>query len=126
MSRGVCIVDDDASVRKSLANLLRSAGFVTLLFASGEELLASDQAPTAGCVLLDLKMPGLTGLDVQRELARLGWRLPVICMSAHWDDLAVAASLRQGAVACLGKPFSEEALLKVVEEALASGEQIHT
>ncbi|MDH1572956.1 response regulator transcription factor [Pseudomonas putida] len=120
MNSAVCIVDDDASVRKSLANLLRSAGVATLLFASGEELLASDLAPMAGCVLLDLKMPGLSGLEVQREMARLGWRLPVICMSAHWDDLAVEASMRNGALACLGKPFSEEVLLRVVEEALAA------
>ncbi|QQE84333.1 response regulator transcription factor [Pseudomonas putida] len=120
MNSAVCIVDDDASVRKSLANLLRSAGVATLLFASGEELLASDLAPMAGCVLLDLKMPVLSGLEVQREMARLGWRLPVICMSAHWDDLAVEASMRNGALACLGKPFSEEVLLRVVEEALAA------
>ncbi|HEN8709958.1 TPA: response regulator [Pseudomonas putida] len=120
MNSAVCIVDDDASVRKSLANLLRSAGVATLLFASGEELLASDLAPMAGCVLLDLKMPGLSGLEVQREMARQGWRLPVICMSAHWDDLAVEASMRNGALACLGKPFSEEVLLRVVEEALAA------
>ncbi|HEK1692032.1 TPA: response regulator [Pseudomonas putida] len=120
MNSAVCIVDDDASVRKSLANLLRSAGVATLLFASGEELLASDLAPMAGCVLLDLKMPGLSGLEVQREMARLGWRLPVICMSAHWDGLAVEASMRNGALACLGKPFSEEVLLRVVEEALAA------
>ncbi|WP_189339969.1 response regulator transcription factor [Pseudomonas putida] len=120
MNSAVCIVDDDASVRKSLANLLRSTGVATLLFASGEELLASDLAPMAGCVLLDLKMPGLSGLEVQREMARLGWRLPVICMSAHWDDLAVEASMRNGALACLGKPFSEEVLLRVVEEALAA------
>ncbi|MNN61694.1 Transcriptional regulatory protein TdiR [compost metagenome] len=91
-----------------------------MLFASGEELLASDLAPMAGCVLLDLKMPGLSGLEVQREMARLGWRLPVICMSAHWDGLAVEASMRNGALACLGKPFSEEVLLRVVEEALAA------
>ncbi len=115
MNSAVCIVDDDASVRKSLANLLRSAGVATLLFASGEELLASDLAPMAGCVLLDLKMPVLSGLEVQREMARLGWRLPV-----HWDDLAVEASMRNGALACLGKPFSEEVLLRVVEEALAA------
>ncbi|MFJ4052111.1 response regulator transcription factor [Pseudomonas sp. NPDC089743] len=124
MNGVVCIVDDDASVRKSLANLLRSAGVATLLFASGEELLASELAPMAGCVLLDLKMPGLSGLEVQRELARLGWRLPVICMSAHWDDLAVQASMRNGALACLGKPFSEEVLLGVVEEALTSARHL--
>jgi len=115
----VCIVDDDASVRKSLANLLRATGFGALLFGSGEEFLASTLAREAGCALLDLKMPGLSGLDVLRELARMGWRLPVVCMSAHWDDLALKAAQRHGAVACLGKPFSEEALLAAVEAALA-------
>ncbi|MNM79765.1 Response regulator protein TodT [compost metagenome] len=107
-------------MRKSLANLLRSAGFDPLLFASGEELLASAQARAAGCALLDLKMPGQTGLEVQRELARLGWPLPVICMSAHWDELSLQASMRLGAVACLGKPFSEAALLDAVEVARSS------
>ncbi|HGA2316458.1 TPA: response regulator transcription factor [Pseudomonas putida] len=119
MSRAVCIVDDDASVRKSLVNLLRSAGFECLAFATGEGFLASDLAREAGCVLLDLKMPGINGLDVQRELLLRGWRLPVICMSAHWDEGALQTALRNGARGCLGKPFSEEVLLKGVEEALA-------
>ncbi|MGB8971723.1 MAG: response regulator [Pseudomonas capeferrum] len=114
----VCIVDDDASVRKSLANLLRATGFGALLFGSGEEFLASTLARDAGCALLDLRMPGLTGLEVLRELAHLGWRLPVICMSAHWDDTTLEASLRHGAVAYLAKPFSEEALLAAVQAAL--------
>ncbi|MFJ4442965.1 response regulator transcription factor [Pseudomonas sp. NPDC089422] len=118
MSRAVCIVDDDASVRKSLGNLLRSAGFECLAFATGEAFLASDLAREAGCVLLDLKMAGMNGLEVQRELARRGWRLPVICMSAHWDEGGLQAALRNGARSCLGKPFSEEVLLRVVEEAL--------
>lgn len=122
MNRWVCIVDDDASVRKSLANLLRSAGFETLSFAAGDVFLGSELARQAGCVLLDLKMPGMSGLQVQRELARQGWCLPVICMSAHWDDGAVHAVMGAGAQACLGKPFSEEVLLKVVEEALAGGQ----
>ncbi|MQG96347.1 response regulator [Pseudomonas sp. MN1F] len=116
----MCIVDDDASVRKSLGNLLRSAGFECLAFATGEVFLASELAREAGCVLLDLKMPGMNGLDVQRELAQRGWRLPVICMSAHWDEGTLQAALRNGARGCLAKPFSEEVLLKVVEEALAS------
>lgn len=122
MSRAVCIVDDDASVRKSLANLLRSAGFESLSFAAGDVFLASASARQAGCVLLDLRMPCISGLAVQRELARLGWRLPVICMSAHWDEGAVHAAMALGALACLGKPFSDEVLLKVVEEAL-TGDQ---
>ncbi|NIE76522.1 response regulator [Pantoea sp. Tr-811] len=115
----MCIVDDDASVRKSLANLLRSAGYETLAFAAGEAFLASDLSRDAGCLLLDLKMPGLGGLEVQRELARQGWRVPVICMSAHWDEGTLQAAMREGALACLGKPFSEDVLLKGVEEALA-------
>ena len=121
MSRVVCIVDDDASVRKSLGNLLRSAGFECLVFATGDEFLATDLIDEAGCVLLDLKMPGMNGLDVQRELVQRGWRLPVICMSAHWDEGALQVAMRNGARDCLGKPFSEEVLLKVVEEALAGG-----
>ncbi|NQD54246.1 response regulator [Pseudomonas sp. CM25] len=116
----MCIVDDDASVRKSLANLLRSAGFETLPFAAGEVFLASELAPQAGCVLLDLRMPGMSGQQVQHELIRLQWRLPVICMSAHWEEGAVRAAMSLGALACLGKPFPEEVLLMVVEEALAS------
>lgn len=114
----VCIVDDDASVRKSLANLLRSAGFGTFLFASGGEFLASAVAREAGCALLDLKMPGLGGLEIQRELALLGWGLPVICMSAHWNDDGLVQSMREGAVACLRKPFSEDALLEAIGLAL--------
>ncbi|WEK31176.1 MAG: response regulator [Candidatus Pseudomonas phytovorans] len=119
MNRWVCIVDDDASVRKSLANLLRSAGFETLSFATAAAFLGSDLAWQAGCVLLDLKMQGMGGLDVQRALAGQGRCLPVICMSAHWDDGAVHSAMSLGALACLGKPFSEEVLLKAVEEALA-------
>ena len=119
MSRWVCIVDDDASVRKSLANLLRSAGFETLTFAGGAPFLASERAGQAGCVLRDLKMPGMSGLHVQRELALRQWPIVVICMSAHWDDAAMHAATRLGALECLGKPFSEEVLLAVVERALA-------
>lgn len=114
----VCIVDDDASVRRSLSNLLRSAGFDTLSFASGEDFLASPHARVAGCALLDLKMQGLSGSDVQKALARLDNPLPVICMSAHWDNGALSESMRQGAVACLSKPFTEETLLDAVGEAM--------
>ena len=114
----VCVVDDDASVRRSLSNLLRSAGIQALPFACGTSFLASPAAFEAGCALLDLKMSGLGGTDVQRELGRLNSRLPVICMSAHWDDSALAESLRQGAVEWLCKPVSEETLLKAVGHAL--------
>lgn len=119
----ICIVDDDSSVRKSLSNLLRSAGFDTLAFASGEDFLASPPALKAGCALLDLKMKGLSGADVQKELCRLQSRLPVICMSAHWDDSALSGAMYHGAIACLSKPFTEEALLEAVDEATQGSDQ---
>jgi FixJ family two-component response regulator len=116
----VCIVDDDVSVRKSLSNLLRSAGFEAYPFADGKVFLASRLSREADCALVDLKMPGCSGHEVQRELARRGYALPVICMSAHWDPMARQDSMGRGAVVCLGKPFSEETLLRAVAQALAA------
>lgn len=114
----ICIVDDDASVRKSLANLLKSAGYATQAFASGEAFLASSAAEVAGCVLLDLRMDGMNGLEVQRLLRAAGKGVAVICMSAHFDDDDIAAALSDGAVCFLHKPFSEQVLLKAIEAAV--------
>ncbi|QZP36147.1 response regulator transcription factor [Pseudomonas sp. DR48] len=114
----VCIVDDDASVRKSLANLLRSAGYRSRVFASGEEFLALDNFDDIACVLLDLKMTGLSGIGVMHALTTGNRKLPVICMSAHWDEATLAESSRYEPIECLRKPFSEEALLSAVESAL--------
>ena len=86
----VCIVDDDASVRKSLANLLRSAGYRSRVFVSGEEFLALEHFDDIGCLLLDLKMNGLSGIDVLRALSLKDRKFPVICMSAHWDEATLA------------------------------------
>jgi FixJ family two-component response regulator len=117
----VCIVDDDASVRRSLANLLRSAGYRSQVFASGEEFLALESLDDVACLLLDLKMNGLSGIDVIRALAYSNRKFPVICMSAHWDDAALIESRHHGAVECLRKPFSSDALLSAVEVALHIG-----
>ena len=114
----VCIVDDDASVRKSLANLLRSAGYRSRVFASGEEFLALDNFDDIACVLLDLKMTGLSGIGVMHALTTRNRKLPVICMSAHWDEATVAESSRYEPIECLRKPFSGEDLLSAVESAL--------
>ncbi|MBD9606679.1 MULTISPECIES: response regulator transcription factor [Pseudomonas] len=114
----VCIVDDDASVRKSLANLLRSAGYRSRLFASGEEFLALENFDDVACLLLDLKMNGLSGLDVMRALTLKGRKFPVICMSAHWDEATLAESSRYEPIECLRKPFNGDALLSAVEFAL--------
>lgn len=115
----VCVVDDDLSVRKSLVNLLKSAGYRALGFASGEELLMCAELGEAACVLLDLRMKGLHGLEVQVALNAKGARLAVICMSAHWDDASLAEAKDNGACECLHKPFTDEVLLSAIENALS-------
>ncbi|WP_338641531.1 response regulator transcription factor [Burkholderia pyrrocinia] len=116
----VCIIDDDASVRKSLASLLKSAGHTALLFASGEEFLAAGPVDDAACVLVDLKMKGMSGLDVQRLLVQRKATLPFIFMSAHGDDESVRRALAQGAVAFLRKPFPSDDMLNLIDQ-VASG-----
>ncbi|WP_175911410.1 MULTISPECIES: response regulator [unclassified Burkholderia] len=116
----VCIIDDDASVRKSLVSLLKSAGHTALPFPSGEEFLAAGPLDDAACVLLDLKMKGMGGLDVQRLLAQRNAALPVILMSAHGDDESVRRALAQGAVAFLRKPFPSDDMLNLIDQ-VASG-----
>lgn len=110
----VCVVDDDPAVRKAVANLLKSEGYAPLCFASGESFLAAPALEDALCVILDLRMGGLQGHQVQRKLNARGQALPVICMSAHASDQAIAQALRQGAVQFIAKPFSAEVLLAAI------------
>ncbi|KAF1036578.1 MAG: Transcriptional regulatory protein TdiR [Burkholderia lata] len=117
----VCIIDDDASVRKSLESLLKAAGHTALSFASGEDFLLSDQRLRAACILLDFKMKGMNGLEVQRALNEKGARIPVIIMSAQRDEDVVKRALDQGALDFLRKPFSDDDLLNLVDQATASG-----
>lgn len=114
----VCIVDDDASVRKSLCNLLRSVGYRAQVYSSGEDFLAAEHFDEIACLLLDLRMPGLSGIDVMRQLQRRARRFPVICMSAHWDEASLAESGHYQALHCLSKPFEEEALLQAIESVI--------
>jgi FixJ family two-component response regulator len=115
----ISVVDDDASVREALANLISSVGYEVELYASAEEFLASSGASTAACLVLDLRMPGMGGLELQRRLAAEGRETPVIVVTAHGDDEARAESLAAGAVAFLNKPFKEETLLGAIDSALA-------
>jgi FixJ family two-component response regulator len=111
----VSVVDDDESVRESLPDLLRAHGYRVEAFSSGEAFLASPSVTSTRAVILDVSMPGMSGHDVQRELARLGHRIPIVFISAHQDD----AALVPPAVARLAKPFSETDLLAALERALA-------
>ena len=118
--RVVCIVDDDASLRRSLRNLLMSVGFRVETFQSAELFLESVPRENPGCVVLDLRMPGMSGLDLLRQLAASGSRIPVIILTAHGDDETRRRSLQAGAVAFLEKPFQSAALLDAVRTALSS------
>ena len=117
----VSIVDDDESIRESLRGLIRSIGLGVQTFASAEDFARSAQLEQTDCLILDVRMPGMSGLDLQRELVASERDIPIIFITAHGsDDGTRARALRDGAVAYLIKPFSEDALLKAVNAALKS------
>ena len=114
----VSVVDDDESVRESLPDLLKMLGFDALAFSSAEEFLASGRVDDTGCLILDIAMPGMTGPELQRELAIRRQEIPIVFITAQADEAACVRLLEQGAVDCLFKPFSETALRRAVNAAL--------
>src|SRR5450432_4501893 len=115
----ITVVDDDACVRESMSSLLRSIGHAVNEFGSAEELVASAALGKTDCVITDVRMPGMSGLELQRRLALSHPRLPVILMTAHASDEEVRLrALKDGAVAYLHKPLDEETILKAVEAVL--------
>ncbi len=114
----ISIVDDDDSLRDSLENLIRSFGFRTQGFRSAAAFLSSNQARETACLILDVRMPGMSGLDLQGEMMAENWRVPIIFITSHADDYAQARALEAGAVAFLYKPCREEDLLGAIEAAL--------
>lgn len=117
MRRLVTIVDDDESVRESLPDLLVELGFSARAFSSAEEFLISDCISSARCLILDMAMPGMSGLELQRELARSGRDIPIVFITANRDESVRALAIRQGAVDCLFKPFSDSVLLDALDAA---------
>src|SRR5882762_9622322 len=114
----VSIVDDDVSVRRSTRRLLRCSGFRAEAFASAEEFLESKSAAKTACLILDLRMPGMNGLELQRRLTQNGDPVPIIFLSAHASEEDERSALRAGAVQFLRKPISKEALLSAIRNAL--------
>src|SRR6266478_8145971 len=114
----VSIVDDDVSVRASTRRLLRSSGFRAEAFASAEEFLDSKSAAETACLILDLRMPAMNGLELQRRLSQNGNGVPIIFLSAHASEEEERSALSAGAVQFLRKPISKEALLSAIHEAL--------
>ena len=115
------VVDDDESVRESLPDLLRACGFAAQAFASAEEFLASDVLGETRCLILDIAMPGMTGLDLQRELTLRRQAIPIVFITAYGDETVRSRAVEAGAVECLFKPFSETALLDAIDAALRGG-----
>jgi FixJ family two-component response regulator len=114
----VTVVDDDESVRESLPDLLRQFGFAAQVFASAEAFLASDALSNTRCLILDITMPGMSGPDLQHELRRRRQEIPIVFITAQSDETVRPRLIAQGAVECLFKPFSEEALLGALTAAL--------
>jgi RNA polymerase sigma factor (sigma-70 family) len=117
----VAVVDDDDAVRDSLALLLRLHGCETRQFASGETFLAWAGSETVDCVVLDLKMAGLSGLDVQAALAQRGLGWPIVMLTAHGDVATTRAALKAGAFDFIEKPFDDELLLQTIRAATDRG-----
>jgi FixJ family two-component response regulator len=114
----VAVVDDDESVRAALGSLFRSMGFRTELFGGGEEFLGSTNLRDFSCLILDVQMPGMDGLELQRRLAAASHPIPIVFITAYGDGNTRAQALRGGAVSFLSKPFSEDALLDAVQSAV--------
>jgi FixJ family two-component response regulator len=118
----IAIVDDDESVRESTKGLVRSFGYAATAFASAEDFLRSDRLHDASCLISDVQMPGLTGVELQDRLAAAGNRMPVIFITAFPEERIRARALAAGACGFLAKPFSDDSLIGCLDKALKSGD----
>ena len=116
----VAIVDDDSSMRDALGGLLKAVGYPARAFASAEEFLKSGQQRQTSCLIADIRMPGMSGLELQAQLNAERCRIPIIFITAHGDAKMRIQALRAGAVEFLSKPFDDNALLESVRAALES------
>lgn len=114
----VFVVDDDLYVREALSSLIRSVGLRVETFASAQDFLRHQRPDATACLVLDVRMPGLSGLDLQRELAHAGERIPIIFITGHGDIPMSVRAMKAGAVEFLPKPFRDEDLLDAIREAL--------
>ena len=114
----IAIVDDDASVQRGLQRLVRSAGWKVETFASAQEFLARSRTELPNCVLLDLQLPGLSGLDLQKRMAEVGLEIPIVFLTGHGNIPVSVQAMKAGAVQFLTKPVDEQELLQAIEEAV--------
>ena len=114
----VAIVDDDESIRAALQGFMKEAGLPAQAFASAEEFLGSGDLSQVGCLVADIRMPGMSGLELQARLSADRHRMPIVFITAHGDESMKMQALRAGAVEFLAKPFDEEVLLDCVRAAM--------
>jgi len=114
----VFVVDDDASVREALGGLVRSAGLSVATYATAQEFLASPRAEGPSCLVLDVQLPGLSGLDLQRRMAEVNLEIPIIFITGHGDIPTSVRAMKAGAVEFLTKPFGDDDLLTAIHEAI--------
>jgi FixJ family two-component response regulator len=119
-SKFIAVLDDDDSVRSALQGLLKAVGLPAQTFASAEEFLKSSERQQIACLIADIRMPGMSGLELQAKLNAERCRIPIIFITAHGDAKMRMQALRAGAVEFLAKPFDDEALLESVRAALES------
>ena len=114
----VFVIDDDPSIREAIDSLIRSVGINVRTFGSAQEFMASKRPDAPACLVLDVRMPGLSGLDLQRELANAGIRIPVIFITGHGDIPMSVRAMKAGAVEFLTKPFRDQDLLDAISQAI--------
>lgn len=115
--RVIHLIDDDDAIRRSAGFLLRTSGFEVATYASGIEFLAAAKSAEAGCVLLDIRMPAMDGLEVQRSMIERGIAMPVIMLTGHGEVALAVSAMKAGAIDFIEKPFEKAALLAAIEQA---------
>jgi DNA-binding NtrC family response regulator len=120
----ICVIDDESSIRASLSNLLRSAGLKVQVFASAQEFLTNRPQKAPSCLVLDIQLPGISGLDLQQELADGDAQIPIIFMTGYGDIPTTVRAMKAGAIEFLTKPFRDDDLLSAVDQAIKRSDQI--
>jgi FixJ family two-component response regulator len=126
VSETIFLIDDDCSVREGLTELIESVGLPVQTFASGLEFLSLDAAQAEGCLILDVEMPGMTGLDLQRRMNEAGIYLPIIFLTGHGDIPMTVEAMKAGAVHFLTKPVKEDALMHAIGQALENNRKFRS